>query len=71
MAQVNQRLWKIPGQRTKRKAWGLHGPDQREAGPPVQGRVDPGRRRGGAGQGAPGHRAGEAEGPRHHAGAGG
>src|SRR4029453_4200930 len=21
MAQVNQRLWKIPGQRTKRKAW--------------------------------------------------
>jgi hypothetical protein len=23
MAQVNQRLWKIPGQRTKRKAWGL------------------------------------------------
>ena len=23
MAQVNQRLWKIPGQRTKRKAWGF------------------------------------------------
>jgi hypothetical protein len=23
MAQVNQRLWRIPGQRTKRKAWGL------------------------------------------------
>jgi hypothetical protein len=23
MAWVNQRLWKIPGQRTKRKAWGL------------------------------------------------
>src|SRR5262245_50634297 len=23
MAKVNQRLWKIPGQRTKRKAWGL------------------------------------------------
>jgi hypothetical protein len=23
MAQVNQRLWKIPGQRTKRKAWSL------------------------------------------------
>jgi hypothetical protein len=23
MAQVNQRLWKIPGQRTKRKAWDL------------------------------------------------
>jgi len=21
MAQVNQRLWKLPGQRTKRKAW--------------------------------------------------
>jgi hypothetical protein len=21
MAKVNQRLWKIPGQRTKRKAW--------------------------------------------------
>jgi hypothetical protein len=24
MARVNQRLWKVPGQRTKRKAWGLH-----------------------------------------------
>jgi hypothetical protein len=23
MARVNQRLWKIPGQRTKRKAWGF------------------------------------------------
>jgi hypothetical protein len=23
MAKVNQRLWKIPGQRTKRKAWGF------------------------------------------------
>jgi integrase len=23
MAQVNQRLWKLPGQRTKRKAWGF------------------------------------------------
>jgi integrase len=23
MAQINQRLWKIPGQRTKRKAWGF------------------------------------------------
>ena len=23
LAQVNQRLWKIPGQRTKRKAWGF------------------------------------------------
>ena len=23
MAQLNQRLWKIPGQRTKRKAWGF------------------------------------------------
>ena len=23
MAQVNQRLWKVPGQRTKRKAWGF------------------------------------------------
>jgi len=23
MAQVNQRLWKRPGQRTKRKAWGF------------------------------------------------
>ena len=46
MARVNQRLWKTPGQRTKRKARGLHGPDQREAGPPVQGRVDPGRRGG-------------------------
>jgi len=22
MARVNQRLWKIPGQRAKRKAWG-------------------------------------------------
>jgi hypothetical protein len=22
MAQINQRLWKVPGQRTKRKAWG-------------------------------------------------
>src|SRR4029434_4170557 len=22
MAKVNQRLWKVPGQRTKRKAWG-------------------------------------------------
>ena len=23
MARVNQRLWKVPGQRTKRKAWGF------------------------------------------------
>src|SRR5215831_373760 len=23
MARVNQRLWKLPGQRTKRKAWGF------------------------------------------------
>src|SRR5215472_4819706 len=23
VAQVNQRLWKLPGQRTKRKAWGF------------------------------------------------
>jgi hypothetical protein len=23
MAKVNQRLWRIPGQRTKRKAWGF------------------------------------------------
>ncbi len=22
MAKVNQRLWKVPGQRAKRKAWG-------------------------------------------------
>jgi hypothetical protein len=49
----------------------LHGPDQREAGPPVQGRVGPGRRRGRAGQGAAADRARETEGSRHHAGAGG
>jgi hypothetical protein len=24
MVQVNQRLWKIPGQRTKRKGWGFN-----------------------------------------------
>jgi len=23
MARVNQRLWKLPGQRTKHKAWGF------------------------------------------------
>ena len=50
---------------------GLHGLDQRRAGPPVQGRVDPGRRRGRAGQGAPEGRARETKGPRYHAGAGG
>jgi len=26
MAQVNPRLWKLPGQRTKRKAWGFTAP---------------------------------------------
>jgi hypothetical protein len=44
MAQVNQRLWKIPGQRTKRKAWGFTAQINGKQVRRVQGRVDPGRR---------------------------
>jgi len=41
MARVNQRLWKAPAS-APRQGLGLHGPDPREAGTPVQGRVVPG-----------------------------
>ena len=41
MAQVTQRLWKIPGQRTKRKAWGFTAQIKGKQVPPAQGRVDP------------------------------
>jgi hypothetical protein len=71
MAQVNRRLWKIPGQRTKRKAWGftaqINGKQVRRCKAEwtqddAEAELD---------QGAPGDRGGEAEGPRYHPGAGG
>jgi hypothetical protein len=66
MARVNQRLWKIPGQRTKRKAWGftaqINGKQIRRY--KAEWTQDD---RGRVGQGAAADRADGAEDRRHHA----
>jgi hypothetical protein len=71
MARVNQRLWSIPGQRTKRKAWGftarINGKQIRRYKTEWTRDKAGGR----AVQSTPADRASESERPRHHAGAGG